>query len=160
MFAVVVEEVDEMKAELIAPCGMDCTVCSGYLAFKHEVRTKGVKMAYCKGGCRPRDKKCAFLKKRCDLLLNNKVEFCYECENFPCDNLKHIDKRYKTLYHMSLIDNLKFIKEHGLTKFLEHQKQKWQCPNCGDTICCHNGICFNCGLEALKNKKQLYRWED
>ncbi|HDQ06385.1 MAG TPA: DUF3795 domain-containing protein [Candidatus Bathyarchaeota archaeon] len=126
---------------------------------KHEVREKGVRMAYCKG-CRPRDKRCAFLKKRCDLLLNKKVEYCYECEEFPCENLKHIDKRYQTLYHMSLIDNLKFIKAHDLAKFLEHQKNKWQCPDCGDVICCHNGICFSCGLEKLKKKKKIYRWED
>jgi hypothetical protein len=86
-----------MREELIAPCGMDCNVCSGYLALQHTVRDKGVRMAYCKG-CRPRDKKCAFLRKRCELLLNNKVEFCYECEEFPCENLKHIDKRYRTLF--------------------------------------------------------------
>jgi len=148
-----------MREELIAPCGMDCNVCSGYLALKHEVREKGVKMAYCKG-CRPRDKRCAFLKKRCELLLNNKVEFCYECEEFPCENLKHLDKRYRTLFRMSFIDNLNFIKEYGLAKFLERQKKKWQCPDCGEVICCHNGICFNCGLEKLKNKKKIYRWED
>jgi hypothetical protein len=88
------------------------------------------------------------------------VEFCYECEEFPCENLKHLDKRYRTLFHMSFIDNLKFIKEQGLAEFLEHQQKKWQCPQCGDVICCHNGICFNCGLEKLKNKKKLYRWED
>ena len=148
-----------MKEELIAPCGVDCNVCSGYLALKNDVRTKGVRMAYCKG-CRPRDKKCSFLKKRCELLLNNKVEFCYECEEFPCKNLKHNDKRYQTFFRMSLIDNLNFIKEHGLAKFLETQKKKWQCPECGEVICCHNGICFSCSLEKLKNKKKLYRWED
>jgi hypothetical protein len=148
-----------MKEELIAPCGVDCSVCSGYLAFRHDVRAKGMRMAYCKG-CRPRDKKCAFLKKICELLLNNKIEFCYECEDFPCEQLKHIDERYKTLYRMSLVDNLNFIKEHGLQKFLENQKKKWECPDCGDVICCHNGICFNCGLEKLRNKKKLYRWED
>lgn len=148
-----------MRAELIAPCGMNCAVCSGYLALKNEVRTKGVRMPYCKG-CRPRDKKCAFLKKRCELLLNHKVEFCYECKEFPCKNLKHGDNRYQTFFHMSVIDNLNFIKEHGLTEFLENQTKKWQCPDCGDVICCHNGICFSCGLEKLKNKKKLYRWED
>lgn len=148
-----------MRAELIAPCGMDCNVCSGYLALKYDVKEKGVRIPYCKG-CRPRDKKCAFLKKRCDLLLNKKVEFCYECEEFPCENLKHIDKRYRTLFRMSLVDNLKFIKEYGLAEFLERQKKKWQCPDCGEVICCHNGICFSCGLEKLKNKKKIYRWED
>ena len=148
-----------MREELIAPCGMDCAVCSSYLALKNDVRAKGVRMAYCKG-CRPRDKKCAFLKKKCELLLKNKVRFCYECEEFPCENLEHIDKRYQTFFRMSLIDNLKLIKKHGLTKFLESQKKKWQCPNCGEVICCHIGICFSCDLEKLKNKKKRYRWED
>jgi hypothetical protein len=148
-----------MREELIAPCGMDCAVCSSYLALKNDVRAKGVRMAYCKG-CRPRDKKCAFLKKKCELLLKNKVRFCYECEEFPCENLEHIDKRYQTFFRMSLIDNLKLIKKHGLTKFLESQKKKWLCPNCGEVICCHNGICFSCDLEKLKNKKKRYRWED
>jgi hypothetical protein len=27
-------------------------------------------------------------------------------------------------------------------------------------ICCHNGICFNCSLEKLRNKKQKYRWDE
>ncbi len=148
-----------MREELIAPCGMDCAVCSSYLALKNDVKAKGVRMAYCKG-CRPRDKMCAFLKKKCELLLKNKVRFCYECEEFPCENLEHIDKRYQTFFRMSLIDNLKLIKKHGLTKFLESQKKKWQCPNCGEVICCHNGICFSCDLEKLKNKKKRYRWED
>ncbi len=148
-----------MREELIAPCGMDCAVCSSYLALKNDVRAKGVRMAYCKG-CQPRDKKCAFLKKKCELLLKNKVRFCYECEEFPCENLEHIDKRYQTFFRMSLIDNLKLIKKHGLTKFLESQKKKWLCPNCEEVICCHNGICFSCDLEKLKNKKKRYRWED
>ena len=148
-----------MREDLIAPCGMDCAVCSGYLALKHDVKEKGVTMAYCKG-CRPRGKKCAFLKKRCELLLNKKVEFCYECEEFPCKNLKHIDNRYQTFFHTSLIDNLQFIKEHGLIKFSESQRKKWQCPNCSDVIYCHNGICFSCGIQKLKIKKKLYRWEE
>jgi len=126
---------------------------------EYNIKSKGVRMAYCKG-CRPRDKKCAFLKKKCSLILNNQVEFCYECRDFPCENLKHSDERYRTFFHTSLIDNLNFIKEYGLVKFLEKEEKKWECPNCGKTICCHNGICFNCGLEKLKNKKKLYRWED
>ena len=148
-----------MSEDLIAPCGMNCTVCSGFLASKYDVKKKGVRMAYCTG-CRPRGKKCAFLKKRCELLLNGKVEFCHECEEFPCKNLKHIDTRYRTFFHMSLIGNLQFIKEHGLTEFLESQREKWQCPDCDELICCHNGICFSCGLQKLKHKKKLYRWED
>ncbi|MDG6223548.1 MAG: DUF3795 domain-containing protein [Candidatus Bathyarchaeota archaeon] len=148
-----------MKPELVAPCGMDCNVCSGYLALEHKIRSKGIKMAYCKG-CRPRDKQCAFLKKRCEKLLNHEIEFCYECQDFPCKNLQHIDDRYKSHYHMSLIENLQLIKEQSLEKFLETQQKKWECTECGGTICCHNGLCFNCGLEKLKQRKKIYRWED
>ena len=148
-----------MKTELIAPCGMNCNLCSNYLALENDTRAKEVKLPYCKG-CRPRNKKCSFLKKRCELLLNKKVEFCYECSEFPCEHLKHIVKRYETRYRMSMVDNLKFIKEHGLAKFLESEQKKWECPECGGVICCHNGICYSCGLEKLKNKKKVYLWED
>jgi hypothetical protein len=148
-----------MNEELIAPCGMNCAICSGYLAFKHDVRSKGIRMPYCKG-CRPRDKKCAFLKKECELLLNNKVHFCYDCDIFPCERLIHLDKRYRTNFKMSMIENLEFIKKNGIQKFLEKEEDKWKCPRCGGIISCHNGICFDCGLDELKNKGKLYRWED
>jgi len=148
-----------MRSELIAPCGMDCALCSNYLALRNDVRAKGMKLPYCKG-CRPRDKMCSFIKKKCDLLLNHTVEFCFECEEFPCENLKHISNRYKSRYRMSMIDNLIFIREHGLDNFLENQQKKWQCPDCGDLLCCHNGICYSCGLEKLKNKKKVYRWKE
>lgn len=150
------------KPDLIAPCGMNCAVCSGYLAFKNDVKSKGIRMPYCKG-CRPRDKKCAFLKKGCELLLSKKVEFCYECKDFPCEKLNRIDKRYQTFFRMSPIGNLELIKENGLSKFLEKQEEKWQCPTCGEAICCHNGLCFNCGLDELRkralDRKKLYTWE-
>jgi hypothetical protein len=144
--------------ELVAPCGMNCAICSGYLALKHEVKTKGVRMPYCKG-CRPRGKICAFLKKKCELLLNNKVRFCYECKNFPCDRLLHLDKRYRTYFRMSMVENLKTIKEEGIQEFLKMEEEKWECPECGGVICCHNGICFSCSLDKLKEKEKLYRWE-
>lgn len=148
-----------MKEELVAPCGMNCAVCSGYLALKHDVKSKGIRMPYCQG-CRPRDKKCAFLKRKCELLLDNKVRFCYECDSFPCERLEHIDKRYQTHFRTSLIENLQAIRKNGLPEFLKKEEKKWQCQKCGETICCHNGICFNCSLDRLKNKKKLYRWED
>jgi len=148
-----------MNEELIAPCGMNCAICSGYLASQHDVKSKGVSMPYC-SGCRPRDKKCAFLKKRCSLLLESQVQYCYQCPDFPCQGLKAIDKRYRSLYRMSMIENLEYIKENGIEPFLEKEEEKWRCPRCGAVICCHNGICFDCGFDKLKNKKKVYRWED
>jgi hypothetical protein len=145
--------------ELVAPCGMNCNVCSGYLAMKHDLKSKGIRMSYC-AGCRPRDKKCAFLKKHCKSLLNHTVQFCYECTEYPCEKLKDVDTRYRTHFHMSLLENLSDIKNKGMEKFLRTQEEKWRCPTCGGTICCHNGLCFQCTIEVVRNKKKMYRWED
>ena len=135
---------------------MNCAICSGYLALKHDVKSEGIRMPYCKG-CRPRGKICAFLKKRCELLLNNKVRFCYECENFPCEALLRLDKRYQAYFRMSMIKNLKTIEKKGISEFLKKEEEKWKCPECSEVICCHNGICFGCSLDKLKEKKKLYR---
>ncbi len=148
-----------MEKQLIAPCGMNCGICSGYLAFKYDVKSKGIRMPYCIG-CRPRDKKCAFLKKKCTLLLEGQGQYCYECEDFPCERLQRLDKRYRNNFRMSMIDNLEYMKENGIEDFLLKEDDKWKCPECGAVICCHNGICFNCGFEKLRNKKKLHSWED
>ncbi len=149
----------ENLEELIAPCGMNCALCSSYLAKKNNIKEKGVKMSYC-AGCRLRDKKCAFIKKNCPLLLNNKIKYCYECDKFPCEKLKALDERYRKKFRMSMINNLNLIKEKGIKKLLLSEKKKWQCPKCGEFICCHNGLCFKCVLEKIRNMENKYRWEE
>ena len=144
---------------LIAPCGMNCALCSSYLALKYDLRAKGIRMARCVG-CRQGRKNCAFLKKQCPQLSKGEVTFCFECESFPCRRLKTIDERYRTHFRMSLVDNLQFIKEHGMEEFLKEQEKLWKCESCGEMICCHNGLCYNCDLEKLRKKKQKYRWTE
>jgi hypothetical protein len=144
--------------ELISPCGMNCAICASYLARKNDVKTKGVRMPYCVG-CRPRNKNCAFLKKRCIKLSSGEVNFCFECENFPCENLTTIDERYRSRHRMSMIENLIFIKEKTMEKTLEEQQKTWKCIDSGELISCHDGLCYSCELEKLRNTKQRYRWE-
>ncbi len=149
----------KFSSDLIAPCGMDCNVCSGYLAMQQDLKSKGIRLSTCKG-CRPRDKKCAFLKKRCERLQNHSVTFCYECQKYPCENLRHLDTKYSTLFRMSFLDNLACIKKNGMDHFLRNEEKKWLCPTCGGVICCHNGLCFHCDRDRLRKKKQKYRWDD
>ena len=144
---------------LVAPCGMNCAICSGYLAVKHDLKAKGIRLTHCIG-CRPRNKKCAWIKKACAELSKGEISFCYECKSFPCHRLMTIDERYRSRYRMSMIENLRFIKAHGMEKFLEEQEKSWKCKRCDGMICCHNGLCFDCDLEKLRNKKQKYRWDE
>lgn len=146
-----------INPKLISPCGMNCAICASYLAQRNDIKNKGVKMPYC-AGCRPRNKNCTFLKKRCSKLSKGEITFCFECGRFPCKNLITIDERYRNRYRMSMIENLIFIKENGMEEFLEGQVKTWKCQTCGELISCHNGLCFNCELEKIRNKRQKYRW--
>jgi hypothetical protein len=143
---------------MIAPCGMDCSICARHLALKNVTKDRGIKIPYCVG-CRKKVNKCNFQKK-CDLLRKDKIDYCFQCPDFSCERLQNLDKRYRTHYRMSMIENLKYIKRNGTQKFLEKEEEKWQCKKCGKLICCHNGLCFKCDLTLLKKKKQLYRWKD
>lgn len=125
-------------ALLIAPCGMNCCICMAYLRKKNKCP-----------GCRIEANKpvtrvtCKI--KTCETLTKNKLTFCFECENIPCKNLKHLDKRYRTRYSMSMVENLENIKKSGIEEFLRNEKIRWTCTECGDTICVHKGNCYNCG---------------
>lgn len=146
-----------MEEDLIAPCGMNCGVCVSYQALKNDLKHKGFSKQYCPG-CLPRGKHCSFLNRHCERLGKGLVRFCYECGDFPCVRLKALDKRYRESYHMSMIENLEFVKEQGMEKFLARETAKWRCPDCGQEICCHNGLCLNCSLDKLRQNKK-YRWD-
>jgi len=143
-----------MEKSLIAPCGMNCNICVGYLAMKNDLNSQGVKERYC-AGCRYKSGKLCAFQKRCELLKTGQVKYCYECDKFPCENLEPLNKRYSTNFHMSMIENHTYIKEHGMEMFLEKEAEKWKCPECGGVISCHNGICYSCGIEKLKSLKKI-----
>jgi hypothetical protein len=145
-----------MEEDLIAPCGMNCGLCVHYLAMKNDLNKQGFNKKYCPG-CLPRGENCLFMKDQCDLVGKGLVQFCFECGKFPCARLKSLDKRYRTKYHMSMVANLEFILENGLESFLDKEKEKWNCPECGGTICCHNGLCLHCSVDTLRENKK-YRW--
>jgi len=114
--------------ELIAPCGMNCAICRAYLLVKCN-------------GCRIRNKKCAFVKKRCEdnlKLLKGEVDYCFECQCFPCEALRKLDDRYQERYGMSMIDNLRLVKEKGIHQFILIQNHRYSCPECGHMISVHD----------------------
>jgi len=130
---------------LAAPCGMDCSHCTGYL--NKEYGHKGKSKIEC-AGCRARDKKCAFVIKRCEKLRKHKIEFCYECGEFPCEQIEKLEARYlKNGYANSFIANNLRIREIGEAAFLEEQRKRFECPGCGGPISIHDHICYACGYK-------------
>lgn len=127
------------KSFLIAPCGMNCGVCMAYLREKNACT-----------GCRGVNTYKPVTRVRCKIknctkFRNGKAKYCFECGNFPCDVLKHLDTRYRTKYNISMIENLEHIKNFGIRKFIKNEDVRWACTNCGGTICVHKGYCVDCG---------------
>lgn len=120
----------------IAPCGMNCAICMAYL------RTTN-KCPGCRGSDVGKAKTCAgCIIKNCEKRGDG---FCFACPDYPCKRLKNLDKRYRTKYHMSMIENLVNIKAWGLDNFVLAEKERWKCPVCNGTICVHKGCCMACG---------------
>jgi catechol 2,3-dioxygenase-like lactoylglutathione lyase family enzyme len=131
---------DKFTEELIAPCGMNCRICIAYFGYTVNGNKRKMKCI----GCKPKDKSCAFLKKYCTKLRKNEIDYCSECKDFPCSYLEKIDSLYQKRYDMSMIENLEYIRAHGMNEFLRQQQEKYRCPECGGVICVHNGICYSC----------------
>ena len=135
-----------IEAGLIAPCGMNCALCLGYQRTKNHCPGCHGEDTYKQVSCR--SDRCTIAK--CELRQTTESGFCYECPKYPCRRLKDLDKRYRTKYGMSMLDNLSFIREHGLNAFVEKERARWHCNECGGTICVHRGYCLQCGRSASR----------
>ena len=127
--------------KLIAPCGMNCRLCRTFIREKSSCLV-------CRENNRLKPKTRVICKiKACEKLTKDKIEYCSSCDHFPCANLNHLDKRYRTKYGMSMIDNLENIKQFGIRNFIKQEKEKWACSKCGETICVHKESCISCGCK-------------
>ncbi len=128
---------------LIAPCGMNCGICIGHLREKNKCAGCNIesenKPNYCK--------KCTI--KNCEYLLTSKSGFCFDCPVYPCTRLKQLDKRYRTKYRMSMIENLNNINSSGIEEFLNQENKKWACPKCNARLSAHRENCLECGKSIV-----------
>ena len=125
--------------QLIASCGINCELCKAWQRDKNNCcgcnADKSNKPKYCLN-CRI---------KYCPELEKSESKFCYVCKKFPCQRLRKLDKRYQLKYGMSMIADLKAIEKVGIKEFLEMQRTKWQCRNCGKLLTVHGNFCLHCG---------------
>jgi len=138
-----IKRVKAHSGKLIAPCGMNCAVCSRYLSYLN-----GLKRSQC-GGCRLENKKCSYLFEKCSGLNSSingttSAKFCFECDQYPCKQINRMDDRYRKNYKMSVKSNLEHIRKKGIDKFVEEQYEKHCCLQCDGVKSVHNGQCFSC----------------
>ena len=131
-----------MHSDLVARCGANCAICIAYFGYRMD----GKKRVQPCAGCRPARKNCAFIMRDCTPLRKGEIEFCFECDEFPCENLLNLEENYRKRFDMSMIENLNFIKNKGMDEFLRQQEERYRCPECGGVICVHDGKCYSCGV--------------
>ena len=130
---------ESLTSTLIAPCGMNCGLCLGYL--RRKKRCLG-----CNSNDANKPKSCVSCRiKNCGETKAHEQKYCFECAKFPCARLRQLDKRYRTKYGMSMIENLARIRELGVEGFVILEQGRWKCPECGGVICVHRENCLYCG---------------
>jgi len=129
---------------LIAPCGMNCGICIGHLRKKNKC--DGCNSV---GGNKPNHcRNCAI--KNCEHLKESSSGFCYDCPKYPCTRLKQLDKRYRTNYQMSMIENLNKLKSIGIVEFVNQENERWTCVNCNARVSVHRNNCLECGDKMVR----------
>lgn len=124
---------------MIAPCGINCRLCRAYT--RDQKACPG-----CRGEDAGKANACVICKiKTCEKMANGGFGYCFECDEFPCASLTHLDKRYRTKYATSTIENLLDIQKNGIQNFIEAENKKWACPECGAMMCMHKPQCLSCG---------------
>lgn len=140
---------DEIKKELLAPCGLYCGVCAIYIAhkdnnlkFKEAIAKSRVYNAFVNtiedvkcSGCQSENideifgycRKC----KIRDCVKKNNYISCYECKDSPC---KWLERFPIPVGRKVIIRALPYWKEHGSLKWIEHEENRYKCPECGNSL--------------------------
>lgn len=98
----------ERKNQLLSLCGLNCGLCPMFLG-KH-----------C-GGCGNGNQSCKLAK--CSL-EHGKIEYCYECEHYPCDTYQHIDEFDSFITHQRQKADLEKAQRIGLEQYNLEQQEK------------------------------------
>ena len=141
-------------------CGLYCGSCPFLMASRRdeldviaERLEKDKKELFCEG-CKGEQvsvfcKKCGI--KQC--ALDHQVEFCFECDEYPCEKLQNF-KNDDHPHHSVILKNLDSLKELGLEKWLELQQKLWSCQKCGTPFSWYDEKCQECGSELYNAVKE------
>ena len=135
---------DRITAKMIAPCGLDCSICKRALE----------KTNPCPGCLGPNENKPEFCAERCGIILCRKrkekgYDYCDQCPDYPCADVMEKETRYTSKYPLyeSPAQNLRAIRESGMEQFLAAERAQWTCGECGHIVCVHTGVCSGCGKQ-------------
>jgi len=138
---------DIIETSMFAPCGMNCMVC-----YKHCYHKKPC--AGCLNSDTGKPEHCRKCKIK-DCIKGKELTYCFECADYPCKQIKSLEKSYNTRYGTSLMKNNQIVKEAGLVEFMKQQNEKYVCPVCGGIISIHDAECSECQTKSKQINSNL-----
>lgn len=100
----------ERKNQLFSLCGLNCGLCPMLLG------------NYC-GGCGNGNQSCRIA--RCSL-EHGGIEYCYECEYYPCEKYQSIDEYDSFITHRRQKSDLQRAQSIGIERYNLEQQEKIQ----------------------------------
>jgi hypothetical protein len=151
------------KRELVGICGIFCGTCPRYLASRdndveylekasrdsgfpiEEIRCDGCLSENVFPTCRD----CRHGFREC--AAENKVTWCFQCAQFPCSRLEgflpsHVVNGVS--HHARLIQELQYMKDRGIERWLEQQDRSGRCPRCGKMLYWYARECPSCRCQV------------
>ncbi len=149
-------------------CGIYCGACSIAICSKtsradefvaclrgvpkEELSCGGCKSDNLYAGC----KACGI--RRC--AREKEIEHCDECADYPCKSYRAWKKVAKLLPHLQGAPaSLKRIKDDGVDHWLNAQRKRWSCPDCGTSFSWYATACHKCGRSLASKAHKLSGWK-
>ncbi len=148
----------EPDKTLAAVCGLFCEACTLFIATREDpARLKGLAARFQLSeeavkcyGCRS-DKRGPYCEK-CKMFscaVERGIDFCVECEDYPCNDLKQFQSERP--HRIELWDNLNRIRDVGYKSWLKEVKEHYTCPMCQTINSAYDLRCRKCGQEPSCN---------
>ena len=148
----------ELDKKLAAVCGLYCEACSWFIATTEDperLKRLAAQLHFSEEeskcyGCRS-DKRLPYCEK-CKMFAyaaERGIDFCSECEGYPCDDLKQFQSAMP--HRIELWVNLERIKSVGYKQWLKEIRESYACPRCQTINSAYDLKCRKCGEEPSCN---------
>lgn len=147
--------------KLVAPCGLYCGACPMYLATQenNEKRLESLMQQFSAGkmqlkredllcdGCIGGGRVASFCRmcamRSCAAGKSN-ITRCSDCPDVPCDKVTKFNNDGMT-HHSEVLENIRHIKEMGITNWTKYEEDRWRCPQCKEKLSWYDKACVKCG---------------
>lgn len=128
---------DRQDRPTISYCGVFCELCPAY-----------VRIGSCLG-CGSEDhnqrRKSKWQCKIRNCCKERKIDWCSQCDEFPCSIRRRLDKNYLEKYDIDLEKMCSEMESKQIDNWIAEKKRKWKCTYCQGYIDPYEHTCYECG---------------